>query len=89
MEWVALFKMILGCADCGYREHPAALDFDHRPGTTKVRDIKQGQQLGWEALKAEIAKCDVVCANCHRIRTVERREEVMKHGYVVQQLAVP
>lgn len=66
-----------GCADCGYNKHPAALDFDHLPGTVKVRDIKSGQQLGWVALLEEIAKCEVVCANCHRIRTSERRREVM------------
>jgi hypothetical protein len=51
------------------------LDFDHLPGTLKVRDIKSGQQLGWEALLAEVAKCEAVCANCHRIRTVDRARE--------------
>jgi hypothetical protein len=71
--WVIEYKMSRGCADCGYREHPAALDFDHRPGTVKVRDIKSGHQLGWDALLAEVAKCDVVCANCHRVRTWTRR----------------
>jgi hypothetical protein len=70
--YVIQYKLNHGCADCGYAEHHAALDFDHRPGTVKVRDVKGGQQLGWEALLAEIAKCDVVCANCHRIRTYER-----------------
>ena len=82
-EYVRRYKMKRGCVDCGYRKHPAALDFDHRPGTTKIRDIKRGQQLGWAALMEEIAKCDVVCANCHRIRTAERREEVVRNGYVV------
>lgn len=70
--YVMQYKLDRGCADCGYSAHPAALDFDHRPGTTKVRDIKSGRQLGWQALMDEIAKCDVVCANCHRIRTVNR-----------------
>lgn len=73
-EWVREYKLSHGCADCGYAEHHAALDFDHRPGTAKVRDIKKGQQLGWEALKTEVAKCDVVCANCHRVRTYNRRQ---------------
>jgi hypothetical protein len=71
--WVISYKLEHGCADCGYRGHHAALDFDHLPGTAKVRDIKSGQQLGWAALQEEVAKCDVVCANCHRIRTFVRR----------------
>jgi hypothetical protein len=81
-QWVIEYKLSRGCADCGYNEHHAALDFDHRPGTRKVRDIKSGQQLGWDALQDEVAKCDVVCANCHRIRTFRRRE-VVSHEYVV------
>ena len=72
-RWVIQYKLSHGCADCGYAAHHAALDFDHRPGTTKVRDIKSGQQLGWAALQEEVAKCDVVCANCHRVRTFVRR----------------
>lgn len=76
-EYVNRYKVEHGCVDCGYNTHPAALDFDHCPGSVKVRDIKSGQQLGWVALLAEIEKCQVVCANCHRIRTAERRKEVM------------
>jgi hypothetical protein len=79
-EWVDRYKLEKGCADCGYNDHPAALDFDHRPGTTKVRDIKHGNTLGWQALMDEVAKCDVVCANCHRIRTFNRRREVMPNA---------
>lgn len=73
--FVDAYKIEHGCIDCGYNAHPAALDFDHLPGTVKVRDIKSGQQLGWAALRAEIAKCEVVCANCHRIRTVTRARD--------------
>lgn len=73
--WVDAYKIERGCTDCGYAGHPAALDFDHLPGTEKVRDIKSGKQLGWAALQAEVAKCEVVCANCHRIRTVTRLAE--------------
>lgn len=76
-RWIDNYKIEHGCVDCGYAKHPAALDFDHLPGTVKVRDIKSGQQLGWEALQVEVAKCEVVCSNCHRIRTVERRKEVV------------
>lgn len=71
------YQIGYGCADCGYNKHPAALEFDHRPGETKLFNI--GEKMGTRSRKAlweEIAKCDVVCANCHAIRTSERRERV-------------
>jgi hypothetical protein len=52
------------------------MDFDHRPGETKCFNlaIAAGQtRLSWAKMLAEIAKCDVVCANCHRKRTHRRR----------------
>ena len=79
-DYVRNYLLDHGCADCGYNQDPRPLSFDHRPGTVKVRDIKAGQQLGWEALLEEIAKCDVVCMNCHIIRTSERRKEVMQNN---------
>jgi hypothetical protein len=69
-------KMWWGCADCGYREDPRALQFDHRPGTVKTMNIGSVcGSMAWDAILAEIAKCDIVCANCHMIRTDERRTE--------------
>lgn len=76
-EFVRSYLLEHGCADCGYDTDARALSFDHRPGTVKIRDIKSGMQFGWQALLDEIAKCDVVCMNCHTIRTSERRKEVM------------
>ena len=67
------FKLERGCMDCGYNKHGAALDFDHRPGTEKLFMImRDGLTRSPQALWDEVAKCDVVCANCHRIRTAER-----------------
>ena len=71
---VSAFKLERGCADCGYNEHPAALQFDHRPGTVKLFDI--ARHFGRKGMWEEIAKCDVVCANCHAVRTATRRLEV-------------
>jgi len=61
------------CMDCGGTFPPVCMDFDHRDPALKVREISMFTG-GWEALKAEIAKCDLVCANCHRIRTSERKQ---------------
>jgi hypothetical protein len=70
---VSAIKQERGCADCGFRAHPAALHFDHLPGTTKRRGMSRLSGVPWEEALAEIAKCEVVCANCHAIRTAERR----------------
>ena len=72
--YVQAIKLERGCADCGYREHAEALDFDHLPGFVKehkMASISGGAKI--EKIHAEIAKCDVVCANCHRVRTARRR----------------
>jgi hypothetical protein len=64
------------CMDCGGTFHPAAMQFDHRPGTTKVADLASLARDGSSRLfELELAKCDLVCANCHAIRTFRRREE--------------
>ena len=61
-----------GCMDCGFNGHPAALDFDHRVGTDKCKNIGGMLRYPWAKILTEISKCDLVCANCHRIRTVRR-----------------
>ena len=57
------------CMDCGQVFHHCAMDFDHRSNEIKLFAIAQGKHHSEEKLRAEIAKCDVVCANCHRVRT--------------------
>lgn len=77
LAYVQAIKLERGCADCGYRDHPAALDFDHLPGHVKELRVAQLSNGATKAkIDAEIAKCDVVCANCHRVRTANRRNEV-------------
>lgn len=70
--WVNAFKLKAGCVDCGYKEHPAALDFDHVHGN-KVCNISKLRTL--KKIKEEIKKCVVRCANCHRIITLNRMQE--------------
>ena len=55
------------CADCGVKYPPYVMDFDHRGD--KVQGVAGMWSRSMEVLLAEIAKCDVVCANCHRERT--------------------
>ena len=59
------------CADCGERD-VLVLEFDHR--RDKLFEIGKGlHDRSWQSILDEIAKCDVVCANCHRRRTARRR----------------
>jgi hypothetical protein len=55
------------CKDCGNSYPPCVMDFDHL--SNKSFNISQKIWCSMEELTAEIAKCDVVCANCHRIRS--------------------
>ena len=58
------------CVDCGESDI-LVLEFDHRNGN-KDKAVAVGVQARWglERLAAEIAKCDVRCANCHRRKTM-------------------
>lgn len=60
------------CVDCGESDL-RVLDFDHRDPTLKEDVIGRllQRRFRWELIAAEIAKCDVRCANCHRKRTAE------------------
>jgi hypothetical protein len=52
------------------------MDFDHRDGERKLQLV--GRLFASGALNkalAEVEKCDVVCSNCHRIRTYDRAEQ--------------
>lgn len=68
------YKVEKGCTDCGYNDHPFALEFDHLPGADKVAPVSNMILADMDRLMAEIAKCEIVCANCHRIRTTEREQ---------------
>lgn len=73
-EFVTEYKANHGCTDCGY-SNPLALDFHHL--RDKEANIGDAVVRGWalRRLMEEIAKCIVLCANCHRIRTHEEREQ--------------
>lgn len=71
---IQAIKLKRGCSDCGYNAHAEALDFDHLPGFQKLHRMASASGgLSRVVLEAEIAKCEVVCANCHRVRTASRR----------------
>lgn len=79
-SYVRLLKETTPCADCS-RIYPFwVMDFDHRPGEVKKFGIAQVRKWTSEkVLLDEIAKCDIVCANCHRARTYSRQ---FNHSFV-------
>lgn len=60
------------CTDCGMTFPPYVMDLDHVRGV-KVKAVALLRSHSPELITAEIAKCEAVCANCHRFRTYRRR----------------
>lgn len=54
------------CQECGYNKCFQALDFHHIDPTTKEFTVAAITNRSWSNLKAEISKCRLLCANCHR-----------------------
>lgn len=64
--------------DCRGTFPPECMDFDHRPGEVKLFNVGVYKRISSQKLEVEIAKCDIVCSNCHRIRTTARRRAEKK-----------
>lgn len=63
------------CMDCGVKYPPYVMDFDHKDGEVKIVSVSWlalRNTSNFEKIKLEIKKCDLVCANCHRVRTSKR-----------------
>ena len=72
-EYVRALKGSSPCAECKVQYPYYVMDFDH------VRGEKSGditvlihEVVSLERLEEEVAKCDIVCSNCHRERTFNR-----------------
>jgi len=64
--WIRTIKVGRGCARCG-ENAPECLHFHHRDPSEKDLEIGAVITAGWgkQRILDEIAKCDVLCANCH------------------------
>jgi hypothetical protein len=58
------------CIDCGNKDWKV-LEFDHQDQDTKSADVSRfySNHYSFKRIKEEIKKCDIRCANCHKIRT--------------------
>jgi hypothetical protein len=74
--WYTSLKAGQPCADCGGTFHPAAMHWDHLPGYEKKASlgvlVRHGSR---QQILDEIKKCELVCANCHAVRTFVGRNE--------------
>lgn len=61
------------CMDCGDWFPTCAMQFDHREPDKKLCNVSRLRSSSIKKLLEEIAKCDIVCANCHFIRTNSRK----------------
>lgn len=68
-EYLAEYKEKRGCADCKTKYPSYVLDFDHQGDKSFGIANWSKVTASFEKIIEEIEKCDVVCANCHRIRT--------------------
>lgn len=74
------FKTFKGCKQCGWKEHFAGLEFNHREPKKKKYQIgsKGGAILAkrgcssWLSFREELGKCDVLCSRCHSVLTWEQ-----------------
>ena len=78
-EWYNQYKATLKCKNCS-EWRPECLQFHHRDPEQKEFDMSGFIRNGVspETLQAEIAKCDVLCANCHAIE--EQNKKYRKRG---------
>lgn len=74
--WCLDLKSQTPCKDCQGIFHPACMEFDHINPSDKAHTISGMIKRGYKRSKvlAEMGKCELVCANCHRIREVLRKE---------------
>jgi|TARA_R110002096_G_scaffold124953_1_gene270028 5-methylcytosine-specific restriction endonuclease McrA len=70
------YKVFKGCLICGYNKHHSALEFDHINRAIKIANISEivKKNYAFRRVKHEVRKCNVLCSNCHRIKTFENKE---------------
>jgi hypothetical protein len=67
------YKAKTPCADCNKTYHPIVMDFDHCRGEKKLGEVGDMSGKASSArILTEMKKCELVCANCHRVRTFKR-----------------
>lgn len=74
-RFVFAHRAIGACTDCGH-DDPRVLEFDHRGDKTAGVMTLANANASLKRIRAEIAKCDLRCGNCHRIRTAVAADQI-------------
>lgn len=77
------------CERCGYSRCHEALDFHHLDADGKDFGVSAGIYRKWEVVRAELDKCVMLCANCHREEHARQREAWLKKQQELARLEVP
>ena len=78
IKFLSDWKSARGCSECGYNAHPVALAFHHVDESKKSFSLSKvsRSRIGLDKVKAEVEKCIILCANCHRIHHNRERSDV-------------
>jgi len=70
------------CMDCNTKYPPYVMDFDHLDKKNKVAEISylKRHRVAFKKIEEEVKKCELVCSNCHRVRSYKRQNKNSDYG---------
>lgn len=68
------YKKDRGCSQCGYDKCVQALEFDHIDRSKKNFRMSRAYHYSWKKLQEELQNCIILCANCHREKTIREKD---------------
>jgi hypothetical protein len=78
VKYIQELKSSTPCMDCKESFPYYVMDFDHVRGRKHKNVMELIPTLSKKIIDLEIAKCEIVCSNCHRVRTHERKSNKSK-----------
>ena len=74
-DYVRQIKESNPCIDCGEHFHYSQMDFDHLDDKKHSIAKLANSEASIKTIKSELTKCELVCSNCHRLRTWVRAQD--------------
>ena len=84
-DYIQSVKSNTPCSACGNKYHFCQLDFNHIDPSTKRYELWRVTTQSLVSIKAEIAKCELICANCHREKTQQSFGQIKLDASLVNQ----